>query len=39
MQWYSLDRNGTDIPIKDPVFQARNSGGALRAKLEELLIG
>ena len=36
MQWYSLDRNGTDIPIKDPVFQARNSGGALRAKLEEL---
>lgn len=36
MQWYSMDRTGTDIPIKDPVIQARNSMGALKAKLEEL---
>jgi hypothetical protein len=36
MQWHSVDRTGKDHPINDPVFQARNSKGALIAKLEEL---
>lgn len=35
-QWYSMDRNGVEHPIKDPIQQARNSKGALLAKLREL---
>lgn len=35
-QWYSLDRNEVEHPIKDPVQQARNSKGALLSKLREL---
>ncbi len=35
-QWYSLDRNGVEHAIKDPIQQARNSKGALLQKLREL---
>ncbi len=35
-QWYSLDRNGVEHVIKDPIQQARNSKGALLQKLREL---
>jgi len=35
-QWYSMDRNGVEHAIKDPIQQARNSKGALLQKLREL---